>query len=100
MPSTGMHRARRTFQLPMSSLNQSARVRRALRKAVSPEVIGQAMTPSMARMMPILPMVMVQMVYTVLALPPPISLSFSTPSRVTPAAAQIRAIMPSATMAP
>ena len=40
MPSTGMQRKSLVFQLPMSSLNQSAMVSLALLKAVSPEVIG------------------------------------------------------------
>ena len=41
-PRTGTDSSRRFFQLPWSMWNQSDRVRRAERKAVSPEVMGQA----------------------------------------------------------
>ena len=86
--------------MPISSLNQSASVRRAERKAVSPEVMGQAMTPRMARIIPTPFMVIVLISKTVFAPPPPSSLMVAPPSRVQAAEAQIRAMMPSATMAP
>ena len=70
-PSTGTQRSRRFFQLFWSILNQSARTRRAERNAVSPEVMGQAMTPSMARAMPMPPMVLEQTSYTAVEPPPP-----------------------------
>ncbi len=60
-PRTGMHRASLFFQSSMSILNQSAMVSLAERNAVSPDVIGQAMTPSMARTIPIPPIVCWQM---------------------------------------
>ena len=59
-PRTGTHSSRRFFHFFWSILNQSDSTRRALRKAVSPEVMGQAMTPSMARATPTLPMVLTQ----------------------------------------
>ena len=48
------------FQFFMSRPAQSAMVRRAERKAVSPEVIGQAITPSIASATPTEPMVLMQ----------------------------------------
>ena len=46
---------------------KSAAIRRALRKAVSPEVIGAAMTPRMARMPPNVPSQLCEMVLTMTA---------------------------------
>ena len=46
--SRGTASKARFLALAWSSLNQSAMVSRAERKAVSPEVMGQAMTPTMA----------------------------------------------------
>ena len=44
--------------------NQSASVRRAERKAVSPEVIGQTITPTIASTPPMEPSTFMQMSYT------------------------------------
>ena len=59
-PSTGIVSINLVFQFFMSRPAQSAMVRRAERKAVSPEVIGQAMTPSIASATPTEPMVLMQ----------------------------------------
>ena len=60
MPRTGMQSFRRSIILSWSSLSQSASVSLALLKTVSPEVMGQTTTPSMARMTPTLPMILIQ----------------------------------------
>ena len=54
MPSMGTAIMRRFDASFCGISNQSARVSRAERNAVSPEVMGHAMTPSMARIAPML----------------------------------------------
>ena len=54
MASIGMAIIRRFDDSFCGTFSQSASVRRAERKAVSPEVIGQAITPSIARIAPML----------------------------------------------
>ena len=54
MPSIGTAMRRRFGASFCGMLSQSASVRRAERNAVSPEVIGQAITPSIARIAPML----------------------------------------------
>ena len=73
MPSTGMQSIKRPLMDFCSMWNQSASTRRAERKAVSPEVMGQAITPSIARAMPTPPMVLEQTSYTVVEPPPPMA---------------------------
>ena len=55
MANSGMQILRRLTTGFWSSLRASARVRRALRSAVSPVVMGAATTPRMARMPPMVP---------------------------------------------
>ena len=62
--SKGMVIARRFFIFACSILNQSAIVRRALLKAVSPEEIGQTTTPTIASAQPTIPSRDTDMSYT------------------------------------
>ena len=76
---------------------------RALRNAVSPDVIGAAMTPSMARMPPNVPSHDLEMLSTRIAgddEPMNCCRPSYPPVNVIAAAAHIKATMPSATIAP
>ena len=81
---------------------------RALRKAVSPDVIGQAITPIIAIAPPTFPRRPVHIAYTDFEFPPPMSSRALRPVPVPSlfqknaiaADAQTIAIMPSATIAP
>ena len=86
--------------------NQSASVSLALLKAVSPDVIGHTITPIIASATPTPPIVLEHTSYIAADCPlASIALSPVLKPSVTsyiehPAAAHIRAITPSATMAP
>ena len=97
--------AKRLSRLRWSTCSTSAIISRAARKAVSPEVIGAATTPSSARMPPTTPSMPFERVFTTHAGSCPGSAVTAAnpsapPKKAIAAAAQISAIIDSLIMAP
>ena len=77
--SSGKVTASRLERLAWSIPNQSAMVSRALRKAVSPEEMGQTTTPTMASAPPKTPSRDTEMSYTTPDCPSSVRAAFSPP---------------------
>ena len=101
--NSGMAILNLSITLSCLSLKASAIVSLALLKAVSPEDIGQATTPNIANTAPTFPITVLEIVLTTVAGPPAFKIPcnpFVSPKKDIAAAAQTKAITPSAIIAP